>query len=88
MPLTAAIIRSCAVKAHLTMAGWRTDLLHRPAAKPAKHPSLKLRQSARPGRNVTGFTNFEYATGGKWLELLKEAGRRAISRPARFARAP
>jgi hypothetical protein len=48
MPLTAAIIRSCAVKAHLTMAGSRTDLLHRPAAKPAKHPSLKLRQSARP----------------------------------------
>jgi hypothetical protein len=57
MPLTAAIIRSCAVKAHLTMAGSRTDLLHRPAAKPAKHPSLKLRQSARPGRNVTGFTS-------------------------------
>jgi putative ABC transport system substrate-binding protein len=27
---------------------------------------------ARPGRNVTGFTNFEYATGAKWLELLKE----------------
>jgi putative ABC transport system substrate-binding protein len=27
---------------------------------------------ARPGGNVTGFTNFEYAIGGKWLELLKE----------------
>jgi len=27
---------------------------------------------ARPGGNVTGFTNFEYAMGGKWLELLKE----------------
>ena len=27
---------------------------------------------ARPGRNVTGFTNFEYATGAKWLEMLKE----------------
>lgn len=27
---------------------------------------------ARPGRNVTGFTNFEYNTGAKWLELLKE----------------
>jgi putative tryptophan/tyrosine transport system substrate-binding protein len=27
---------------------------------------------ARPGRNATGFTNFEYAMGGKWLELLKE----------------
>jgi putative tryptophan/tyrosine transport system substrate-binding protein len=27
---------------------------------------------ARPGGNVTGFMNFEYGTGGKWLELLKE----------------
>jgi putative ABC transport system substrate-binding protein len=27
---------------------------------------------ARPGGNVTGFINFEYAIGGKWLELLKE----------------
>jgi ABC-type uncharacterized transport system substrate-binding protein len=27
---------------------------------------------ARPGGNATGFTNFEYAFGGKWLELLKE----------------
>ena len=27
---------------------------------------------ARPGGNATGFTNFEYAISGKWLELLKE----------------
>jgi putative tryptophan/tyrosine transport system substrate-binding protein len=27
---------------------------------------------ARPGRNITGFTNFEYGMSGKWLELLKE----------------
>jgi ABC-type uncharacterized transport system substrate-binding protein len=27
---------------------------------------------ARPGGNVTGFMAFEYALGGKWLELLKE----------------
>ena len=27
---------------------------------------------ARPGGNVTGFTNFEVSMGGKWLELLKE----------------
>jgi putative ABC transport system substrate-binding protein len=27
---------------------------------------------ARPGGNVTGFTNFEYSIGGKWVELLKE----------------
>jgi putative ABC transport system substrate-binding protein len=27
---------------------------------------------ARPGRNVTGFANFENSIGGKWVELLKE----------------
>src|SRR5215203_6273528 len=27
---------------------------------------------ARPGRNATGFTIYEYGMGGKWLELLKE----------------
>jgi putative ABC transport system substrate-binding protein len=27
---------------------------------------------ARPGGNATGFTNYEYGTSGKWLELLKE----------------
>jgi putative ABC transport system substrate-binding protein len=26
---------------------------------------------ARPGGNATGFTNFEFSMGGKWLELLK-----------------
>jgi len=27
---------------------------------------------ARPGGNVTGFTNFEYSMSGKWVELLKQ----------------
>ena len=27
---------------------------------------------ARPGRNITGFTHFELAFAGKWLETLKE----------------
>ena len=27
---------------------------------------------ARPGGNITGFTNFEYGVSGKWLELLKQ----------------
>jgi putative ABC transport system substrate-binding protein len=27
---------------------------------------------SRPGGNITGFTIFEYAIGGKWVELLKE----------------
>jgi putative tryptophan/tyrosine transport system substrate-binding protein len=28
---------------------------------------------ARPGGNITGFSNFEYTIGGKWLEILTEA---------------
>jgi putative ABC transport system substrate-binding protein len=28
---------------------------------------------AHPGSNITGFTNFEYAIGGKWLEILRES---------------
>jgi ABC-type uncharacterized transport system substrate-binding protein len=28
---------------------------------------------ARPGGNITGFSNFEYTIGGKWLQLLAEA---------------
>ena len=27
---------------------------------------------ARPGGHATGFTNFEFSVGGKWLELLKD----------------
>ena len=27
---------------------------------------------AQPGGNITGFTNFEYSMGGKWLDSLKE----------------
>jgi putative ABC transport system substrate-binding protein len=27
---------------------------------------------ARPGGNITGFSNFEFSMGGKWLELLKD----------------
>jgi putative ABC transport system substrate-binding protein len=31
-----------------------------------------VRSLSHPGGNVTGFTGFEYAFAGKWLELLKE----------------
>jgi putative ABC transport system substrate-binding protein len=31
-----------------------------------------IRTLAHPGINVTGFTNYEFSTSGKWLELLKE----------------
>ena len=30
---------------------------------------------ARPGGNITGFTAFESAMGGKWLDLLKQISR-------------
>src|SRR3954464_4513173 len=31
-----------------------------------------IQNLARPGGNITGFTNFEPSMGGKWLEVLKE----------------
>jgi len=44
---------------------------------------------AQPGGNATGFTNFEYSIGGKWLELLKEVApqvrRAAVLRDATIA---
>ena len=36
---------------------------------------------ARPEGNITGFTNYEFSVGGKWLQLLKECAP-AISRIA------
>jgi len=47
---------------------------------------------ARPGGNATGFTNFEYAIAGKWLELLKEIApgvtRAAVLRETAIAAGP
>ena len=47
---------------------------------------------ARPGGNATGFTPFEYAMAGKWLELLKEIAprltRAAILRDPAIAAGP
>src|SRR5262245_29524213 len=47
---------------------------------------------ARPGGNVTGFSNFEYTIGGKWLELLKEIAPRvtrvAVLRESAIAAGP
>jgi putative ABC transport system substrate-binding protein len=39
---------------------------------------------ARPGGNITGFTNFEPSMGGKWLELLKEVAPRLARAAAIF----
>ena len=47
---------------------------------------------SRPGANATGFSNFEYAMGGKWLELLKEIApqvkRAAVLRDSTIAAGP
>jgi putative ABC transport system substrate-binding protein len=39
---------------------------------------------ARPGRNVTGFTNIESSMPGKWVELLKEIAPRVTRVAAMF----
>jgi putative ABC transport system substrate-binding protein len=31
-----------------------------------------IKSMARPGGNITGFTNYESSMGGKWLQVLKE----------------
>ena len=36
---------------------------------------------AHPGGNITGFTDFEYTFGVKWLELLKEMRPRSSMSP-------
>ncbi|MEX2033820.1 MAG: ABC transporter substrate-binding protein [Xanthobacteraceae bacterium] len=33
---------------------------------------------ARPGGNITGFTQFEFSTSGKWPELLKQIAPRVV----------
>ena len=35
----------------------------------------------KPGGNLTGFSQYEFSIGGKWLDLLKEAAR-ALARVA------
>jgi putative ABC transport system substrate-binding protein len=37
-----------------------------------------IQSMARPGGNITGFTNYEYGISGKWLELLKEIAPRLM----------
>jgi putative ABC transport system substrate-binding protein len=42
---------------------------------------------ARPGGNITGFSNFEPAMAGKWLELLNETASSVTRVVAIFDRA-
>jgi ABC-type uncharacterized transport system substrate-binding protein len=39
---------------------------------------------SKPGGNITGFINFEFSMGGKWLELLKEIAPRVTRVAALF----
>ena len=39
---------------------------------------------ARPGGNLTGFTNYAPSKSGKWLELLKEVAPRLVRAAALF----
>ena len=39
-------------------------------ADPAQQGLVK--NLGRPGGNITGFTNFEFSMGGKWLDVLKQ----------------
>ena len=47
---------------------------------------------ARPGGNITGFSNFEYSITGKWLQLLKDIApsvtRAAVLRDSAIAAGP
>jgi putative tryptophan/tyrosine transport system substrate-binding protein len=51
-----------------------------------------IKTLGRPGGNVTGVTNFEYAMSGKWLELLREIAphvkRAAVLRESAIATGP
>jgi ABC-type uncharacterized transport system substrate-binding protein len=46
----------------------------RQAAPTTPHPisSGLVSSLAYPGGNITGFTNYEFSMGGKWLEILKD----------------
>ena len=42
---------------------------------------------ARPGGNLTGFTNYEFSMGGKWLQLLNEIAPRLAHAAVAFSSA-
>ena len=66
-----------AILAHGTLAWGKCNM--RPARCPScsllpaiRSPPASSTSLARPGGNITGFMNYEFGMGGKWLELLKE----------------
>ena len=65
-----------AAVARLKAATQRIPVVFASAADPVE---AGLAESmARPGGNITGFTNFEHAISAKWLELMKEVAPRVV----------
>jgi putative ABC transport system substrate-binding protein len=62
--------RVASVVAQVTQAGPNTPIVFVQGVDPVG--TGYIAKLARPGGNVTGFTQFEYTLTGKWLELLKE----------------
>jgi putative ABC transport system substrate-binding protein len=62
--------RAASVVPQVRQAGRDTPIVFAQAIDPVG--SGYVASLARPGGNVTGFTQFEYTLSGKWLQLLKE----------------
>jgi putative ABC transport system substrate-binding protein len=59
----------CPIRVYSTTSGRKESLLSSYSISGVRHPN---RRNARPGGNITGFTQFDYGIGAKWLEVLKE----------------
>jgi putative ABC transport system substrate-binding protein len=68
--LEAIVSRTTPATLALKNATTTTPIVFAVVAEPME--SGLVQSLARPGGNITGFTNFEAAVSGKWLELLKE----------------
>src|SRR5262249_33744989 len=65
-----AVADSTAAALAMKRESWTTPIVFIQAGNPVG--SGLVANLARPGGNLTGFTNYVPSMGGKWLELLKE----------------
>jgi putative ABC transport system substrate-binding protein len=84
--LAAEFVRSAPAVVVVSGSGMAEALKHESGSVPvvfvgATDPAASglVESMERPGANLTGFTNFEFSIGGKWLAMLKEAAP-AVSR--------
>ena len=68
------LARSTPTTAALRREGGATPIVFVNVIEPVEQGFVQ--SLARPGGNITGFSNFEPAVAGKWLQLLKEADAR------------